>query len=305
MKEFVIKLCLSFILVIFFFGCSENTPHNSVQSGQITIKFSDQAGGDRSFLVTLPKHYSSKSDYKLVFVFSGTNATGSDMQKYVGVGWNGVDGLESSMPNTIFVYPDPKIRDFPDWGNSYRGWLLGPFAGPAEGMEDIYFIQELLDWLTSNYSIDSNKIFATGHSWGGDMTAVVGCFLGNKFAAIAPVAANRPYWFESEPGALKCTGSPAVWTFFGNNDDYFGENEPNKGDFGREQNRFWMDRFNCNSSYINLDVGPKGESIEYNNCITTVRFTLYSPAFSGGDFLPGHQPPDFYLSVVPEWFNSF
>lgn len=49
---------------------------------------------------------------------------------------------------------------------------------------------------------DTERVFATGHSWGGDMAQVVSCFLGERFRATVPVAANRPYWFEDGGGLI-------------------------------------------------------------------------------------------------------
>lgn len=301
-----------FALIATLISCQSNTKSSAKKvvsslhnSGQIEYIFSQEAGGKRSFFLTLPDDYSKENKYKLVIIFSGTNATGKNMKDYVGSGWNGVVGLESNMPNTIFVYPDPKWRYFPEWGKTYGGWLLGLFAGPAEGMEDIYFVSELLDWVQNNYSVDRDRIFVTGHSWGGDMAAVVGCFLGDRFTAVVPVAANRPYWFDDPSINTSCKGSPAIWTFFGKDDDYFKEHESYSGDFGIQQNEFWTKRFACDPNSEVLEIEPIGESVEFKNCQTIVRLTLYSPDFSGGDFLPGHQPPDFFLSEVPKWFNSF
>lgn len=278
---------------------------------QITSTFSISAGGERGFYISLPDNYSSDTKHKLVLVFPATNSTGKSTKSWMGDGWSGsVGGLESKMTNTIFVYPDPKWRNFPTWGN-LGGWLLGPYAGNATGVEDINFIKELLDLIQKEYNIDSERIFGTGQSWGGDMSAIVGCFLGDKFRAIAPCAANRPYWFEigntiSSSSDLGCLGNTAVWTFFGTDDDFFDGQEPTKGDFGREQNQFWLSKYACESESTVLDIEPIGESLEYKNCSSTVRFTLYAKGnHSGAGDLPGHYPPDYFLTVVPEWFNSF
>jgi len=40
------------------------------------------------------------------------------------------------------------------------------------------------------------------------------------FRASVPVAADRPYWFETGPGQFtSCSGTTAVWTMFGSGDD--------------------------------------------------------------------------------------
>ena len=213
--------------------------NNEIISGQISLKLSQKAGNERSFYLSLPKNYTQNERHKLVLVFAGTDSKGFEMKEYIGDGWSsGLDGIEAQMPKTIFVYPDPKWRYFSGWNGTYGGWLLGPNEHPAKGMEDLYFVDELIDWLIEKYNIDQDRIFATGHSWGGDMTCVVGCFLGNRFRAIAPVAANKPYWFNSNSATSDCKGSPAVWTFYGLDDDYFADRQSEKGQFGKEQNDF-------------------------------------------------------------------
>ncbi|MEW7280199.1 alpha/beta hydrolase-fold protein [Aquimarina sp. 2201CG1-2-11] len=279
---------------------------------QITTDFSSSAGGERSFYISVPNDYSSATAHKLVVVFPGTNGTGKGSKDWMGDGWSGsVTGLEQKMTNTIFVYPDPKFRNFPNWG-TLGGWQLGPQAGNANGVEDINFIKELLDLIEKEYNIDSDRIFATGQSWGGDMAAIVACFMGDKFRAVAPNAANRPYWFENNGSFLSdevlgCSGNTAVWTFFGLDDEHYASQQDSPGDFGKEQNDYWLNKYGCSTTSTTLNVGGvNGQSKEYQSCSTTVRFTLYSPGqYSGGGSQPGHQPPDFFLTAVPEWFNSF
>ncbi len=271
----------------------------------MSVKFSKQAGGKRGFYLSIPTNYSKNNKYKLLFVFPGTDTKGKEMQEFVGKSWGKFAGLEENMPNTIFVYPDPKWRHFEGWETTNGGWLLGKYGGNAAGMEDIYFTEELLNWLLKKYSIDEQRVFATGHSWGGDMTAVVGCFMGDRLRAIAPVAANRPYWFDSGDELLECNGSPAVWTFFGNKDEHFAESETTKGDFGREQNDFWLKKYACSKKPKTLQIEPFGESVEYTGGSSNVRFSLYSPDFYGKTNQPGHQPPNWYAVEVAKWFNSF
>lgn len=284
---------LSFLFINIAFAAT-------VPSGQLSGSFSEAAGSNRSYFVTLPKNYTPLKKYKLVLVFAGTDTTGKEMRDWFGSGWNAsAPGLEKNMQDTIFIYPDQKWR----WGSD-RGWALGPNGADFVGNHDIKFTEELLALAKRNYSIDSTKVFVTGHSWGGDMAAVVGCFLGDQFKAIAPVAANRPYWFyNSNNTAIKCKGKPAVWTVFGLADDYFGDTSPN-GLFGKEQNKFWINSYGCNASATKK---LSNETIEYTQCKTApVRLTLYrSGQYSGGGDLTGHYPPDYFLKNVSTWFSSF
>lgn len=269
-------------------------------SGQLSAKFSADAGGQRGYYVSLPANYRPDKSYRLVMVFAGTDTTGREMQEWFGAGWlpPTVVGLERLMKDTIFVYPDQRYI----WGSD-KGWALGSYAEPFDGNHDIQFTKELLDRVEATYSIDKRRVFATGHSWGGDMTAVVGCFLGDRFKAIAPVAANTPYWFDTPADPSLCKGDPVVWTFFGLQDDHFGSSSPN-GLFGVRQNDFWRRRQQCSASY----TVPAGlaETRQYKGCSTGVRLTLYQGGqYSGGGGLRGHQPPDYFLSAVSAWFSGF
>ena len=268
---------------------------------QIKHRFSTQAGGKRSFYLSVPKDLQPGAAHPLVLVFAGTDTTGKQMQAFLGASWSDAGGMEAAFPDAIFVYPDPKWRDFPAWDGKYGGWLLGPHAGPAEGMEDLRFVADLMDWLGARYSIDPERVFATGHSWGGDMAAVVGCFLGDRVTAIAPIAANRPFWFDGN-GPADCKGHPAVWTFFGTSDEHYAGQQAAAGDFGREQDAFWARRNGCDPGVTTLDLPIAGDHIEHRGCQQPVRLTLYSPAFSGESDQPGHQPPDAALGVISRWF---
>jgi len=169
-------------------------------------------------------------------------------------------------------------------------------AAPRCGRE--LLVSELLDLVEASYCVDRERIFATGHSWGGDMAAVTGCFLGDRVRAVAPVAANRPYWFEpaggGEPG---CVGDVAVWTFFGEADDHF-TSQPHPGAYGEEQDAFWMARNGCTGGTTELGFGVDGECIEHGGCAEQTRFCLY-------DASTGHQRPGYYPTAVRAWFGGF
>lgn len=196
-------------------GCGKNPIHSS-GGVNVSVKFKPDAGGDRRFHLTLPRNYDKNKPHALIFGYAGTNWVGEKIKPYLGLEGSQV----SKKGNEIFVYPDPKWRDFGDWGN-LGGWLLGPHAAPANGKEDINFTKALVEYLEENYCVDTKRVFATGHSWGGDMAAVVSCFLDDTFRATAPVAANKPYWFTKEDDSkIKCKGNTSVWTFFGKNDTH-------------------------------------------------------------------------------------
>ena len=70
-------------------------------------------------------------------------------------------------------------------------WLAGPFAALAgkdtDPSVDLEFINSLLDRMERDYSIDTTRVYATGHSNGSLMTWATACRYASRFAAIAPV----------------------------------------------------------------------------------------------------------------------
>lgn len=249
--------------------------------------------GERGYHLVVPETYDASVPNRLIFGFAGTNWVGEQIRPYLGL----EDYAES---NDIFVYPDPLWREFDGWGN-LGGWVLGPHATPADGMQDLDFTDAIIDELSEQYCIDPTQIYATGHSWGGDMAQVVSCFLGDRFRATVPVAANRPYWFESENGSrVECTGETAVWTMFGSNETHFTWQDYS-GQYGDECRDFWLEENGCDgsSSYTDLNLGPNAECVEFEGCDVATRYCLYDGVY-------GHQiPDDYYAEETMRFFHSF
>ena len=272
-------------------GCGKPAIHGS-GGVNVVVDAGHDGDGDRNFWLSLPSDYDPNKPYKLVVGYAGTSWIGEWIQPYL--------DLEAGSPgDEIFVYPDPLWRDFEGWGNM-GGWLLGPHAHPAHGEQDIVFTEALLDYMADNYCIDQERVFGTGHSWGGDMAQVASCFLGERFRATVPVAANRPYWFEKDDGSfIECEGETAVWTMFGVADDHFTwQDYP--GQFGDECVDFWLAERGCDGagSSVDLHIGASGECLEYTGCSAGTRYCLYGAA-------SGHQISSYFPEETMTFFREF
>ena len=266
-------------------GCGQPATHGF--GGEIvSVDFGAEASGVRSFTLALPENYDPDVPHRLVVGFSGTNWTGEQIRPYL--------NLEGKGQPEIFVYPDPLWRDFEGWGN-LGGWQLGPNAAPADGNADLNYVEALLDWAEEHYCIDQDRVFVTGHSWGGDMAMVSACFLGDRFRAAVPVAANEPYWFD---GPEPCVGETAVWVMFGQNDTHFTWQEF-PGQFGQAGRDFWLEERGCDGveSAVDLGHGEAGECAVYPGCSSEVRYCEYEAAAQ-------HQIPSYYAVATMEWFRS-
>jgi len=73
-----------------------------------------------------------------------------------------------------------------------RSWNAGECCGPAmrNQVDDVGFVLAVLDDVEKDLEIDPERVFATGISNGGMMAYRLGCEAGDRFAAIAPVAAT-------------------------------------------------------------------------------------------------------------------
>ena len=274
-------------------GCGLAAPHGA-GGVQLEIDAGTDGDGWRGYWLSRPASYDPNRPYGLIVGLPGTNSLGQPMVWYLGL-----EG-EPTADDFIFVYPDPLWRDFDGWGN-LGGWVLGPHAYPADGTADITFMDKLLDEVEASYCIDTARVFATGHSWGGDMAAVVGCFMGDRVRAAVPAAANRPYWFETGSSAVECVGDADIWTFYGIADDHFAPYESYPGDYGDQQVDFWLGDRDCDGWEAHAELGLGGdedECVVFDGCRTDTHYCLYGPD-------TGHQIPPFFSSAVMDYFSSY
>lgn len=73
-----------------------------------------------------------------------------------------------------------------------KSWNDGRVGTPAnkKGIDDVGFLNDLISYVISHYTADSNRIYFTGMSNGGFMTTKVACRLSTRIAAAAVVAAS-------------------------------------------------------------------------------------------------------------------
>jgi polyhydroxybutyrate depolymerase len=84
--------------------------------------------------------------------------------------------------NFIVVYPQGTLLGgYPHWNSS------APSSDNKSSVDDIGFVEALIENISSTYSINENRIYAAGYSNGGFMSYYLACN-STKFAAIGSVA---------------------------------------------------------------------------------------------------------------------
>jgi polyhydroxybutyrate depolymerase len=105
----------------------------------------------------------------LVFHFAGGPARAMEES-------TGLSGL-ANRKRFVAVYPNA--------APPHHFWNISSASSRAD---DVQFVRDLLDNIGSQVCFDPARVYATGVSNGGGMAARVGCDLGDRIAAVAPVA---------------------------------------------------------------------------------------------------------------------
>lgn len=215
-------------------GCGRPGAAAGVQTGQtLTV-----AGQARTYVLSVPTDYTGASPLALVIVWHGANLTGSLARTLF--------NLESkSSGAAIFVYPDGLPQN-----GGMTGWDL------STGSADFQLFESLVASLSSNYCIDSNRIFTTGHSTGAVMANNLGCFYGDVLRAVAPVAGTPPIL----KGTAPCTGKVAAWIAHGENDTTVPLSQ------GEATRDFWVKQDGCTTQASTW--APEPACVAYQGCQT-------------------------------------
>jgi polyhydroxybutyrate depolymerase len=190
---------------------------------------------ERSYLIHLPTGYDSSRHYPVVLLLHAANQDADDMSRLTHFDqladqdsviavypfalhgrWN--VGVHVPERQTMGPMGPRRRRGYGYPGGGYPGGGGGypPGGGyPGGGQrqpqddsqrekrpvpaDDIAFFNELLDQLPLKYSVDVSRIYVTGLADGGFMTIKAGCSMGDRVAAIAPVAAAMPKNFVCIP----------------------------------------------------------------------------------------------------------
>jgi polyhydroxybutyrate depolymerase len=134
----------------------------------------------RTYRVHLPNGSVSPSPVPLVVVLHGAGATAREVERRYH--W------DPRADRAGFVVAYPQAID--------RRWNDG---ASANAPDDVGFLAALLDTLEARYAIDRARVYVTGISNGGIMTYRAACALGDRLAAIGPVAAWFPDCLPAAP----------------------------------------------------------------------------------------------------------
>lgn len=132
-------------------------------------------GMERSYQLLIPENYDETVETPLVIVLHGSGGSGIASM----VTTQFASFAETS--GTLVVYPN-------GYGLHWDYLDKEDYAPDADVVDNVLFIQMLIDELANTYNIDRNRIYVTGYSSGGLMAVRLMCEL--PLAGVAIVAAT-------------------------------------------------------------------------------------------------------------------
>lgn len=181
--------------------------------------FSHGEGGTMPYRLLQPSNYDSQKDYPLVVCLAGSNARGNDnVNQVVGAWASHILVRPENRENYPCFILVPQCPSGSNWGysvpDSVRArWQDGSSKPIPPGAASTLFA--LIDELRSEFSIDDDRIYVTGHAMGGygtwhfiisrpDLFAAAVPVTGGADAALAQTIAHVPVWafHGEEDGAV-------------------------------------------------------------------------------------------------------
>ena len=220
----------------------------------------------REFYLHIPNNLPANSP--IVYVFHGWGGNGGQIMSSTAF------NILSDQNNFAVCYPTALI----DGDNGTSGLT----SWNCSGLSDVDFIHALNDSLQNQYQFDENKIFATGFSYGGDISFhLARCQNSNIFDAIAPLAGTI---FDYMNNCLH-SSNISVLVLHGTNDNvinFNGGNFPNYGPYMSAPDIVtnWVNYNSCSldTSYSLLDINNDNnitDVTKYHNINTGDKVWFY------------------------------
>lgn len=139
-------------------------------------------GATRTFSVHEPVGVGRTEKLPLVIVLHGGGGSGSIIANVTGF------NAKADKEKFLVVYPNGSGN----MGDVLLTWnAVGCCAYAAENsVNDVDFIRTLIDKMVAGYNVDAKRVYVTGHSNGAMMAYRLGVEMGDRLAAIAPVAGS-------------------------------------------------------------------------------------------------------------------
>jgi polyhydroxybutyrate depolymerase len=182
------KLSFLFVALLLCIPAKVTTAALPSPASPGTHAFNVNSGGFRwTVQVHIPKGYNPESKPALVLALHGAGGDGEIALKH--------DRWSEKADKAGFIVVAPtalpsRPRLSGNFLNNPQVWNSGQLSArsPRAAIDDVAFINQLLDELKEKVPYDENRIFAAGHSNGGGMTFRLAAEMSDRLTAVATVA---------------------------------------------------------------------------------------------------------------------
>ncbi|MFU8807266.1 MAG: alpha/beta hydrolase family esterase [Bradymonadaceae bacterium] len=240
-------------------------------------------GGERPARVLLPNDYDTDKSWPLVVLLHGYSASSTVQDAYLGL------SARRHAYGFITIQPDgtknPEDKTF--WNATEA---CCDFYG--SGVDDLAYLEELIDEAEERLAIDPGRIYLLGHSNGGFMSYRLSCEFGSRIAAMASLAGSS----FANPADCRAPAYPGILQIHGTLDAvilYDGGVLVDKSYPGaREVVERWAKRNECDDEptsgeSLNLDratAGDETEVLRWESCARGSSAELWT--IQGGSHIP-------------------
>ena len=274
------KLILLFaIFLTIFNSCNKDDVKGDSKSCYTNI--SPQSivinGINREYVLYIPKSYDSTTTVPMLFNFHGFGGTASEFI-------NNADMRALAESDTfILVYPQGS------YSNGYSHWNPCPTGGENKSnANDLGFVESMIIEISSQYNVNTDRVYAAGYSNGGMMAYGLANYKSNLIAAVASVSGSM----------LDCVGPTShpmpIVHLHGTSDGVIPYNGNNDYNSAQSTLDYWIDFNNTKTnptvtSYDNggipiehyvYDQGNSSVSVEYYK-YTGGNHVWFSSTFEG------------------------
>ena len=189
-------------------------------------------GQTRTYSYYVPTSYITGIAVPLIVNLHGLGSSGSQQAAYT----NFMSIADTA--NFIVVHPDGTYNPS---NPTQRFWNFG---GMGSNVDDLGFLEVLIDTLSAHYTINQNRVYSTGLSNGGYMSYYLACE-SNRFAAIASVGATMTTTMYNSCNPLYPI---PVMEIHGTSDAIVAYNGSLGNKTVEEVIDLWVNKNNCNST---------------------------------------------------------
>lgn len=162
-----------------------DAPATSIQHGTITV-----AGRARTYRVFRPATLDAQRPVALVLLLHGCASSGDRFAAITRF------DKQAEIGGFVAAYPDALANFGPGFDHCWNEYL-----DPSK-VDDLAFINALIDRLATDLPIDKGRIFVAGLQSGGHMSHTLACATGERIASIASVSGGMP--IDDQKASMRC-----------------------------------------------------------------------------------------------------